>query len=77
MNYPTTNNQTHASANHHCRIHTGETVYNSADKKAIKGLKWINSLGNHDVLGGWVRDTCFLWCEMSTVVGPNQVPVAY
>lgn len=30
---------------------TGENVYNGPDKKAINNLKWINSLGNHDVLG--------------------------
>ncbi len=31
----------------HCR----ENVYNSRDRKALRGLKWLNSLGNHDVLG--------------------------
>lgn len=28
-----------------------ENVYNSAERQTIKGLKWLNSLGNHDVLG--------------------------
>lgn len=28
-----------------------ENVYNAKDMHALRGLPWINSLGNHDVLG--------------------------
>ncbi|KAL4423141.1 hypothetical protein ABPG77_007794 [Micractinium sp. CCAP 211/92] len=32
-------------------VNTGENVYNARDMHALRGLPWINSLGNHDVLG--------------------------